>query len=141
LLHLSNFTYWLFQFCIYSHFNYFSQIPRFMTSVTFVINVLLRTDELADLPPVSIIFLMNTWKKLWHDLRNCHHQKSDAISLGHVIIHRPAYLTGSALPACSPVSILVYLPYGINQLAFNCLVLLTQEFNPFIKEQMLNAVA
>jgi len=59
-----------------------------------IIKVLLCTDELVDL---SIIFLMNTWDQLWSDLQNCHLMKSDAFSLGHVIIHRPARLTGSDL--------------------------------------------
>jgi len=59
-------------------------------------------DELVELLPVAINFMMDTRDQLMGDHREW---SSEAISPGHCISHGPAEVPGLTLPACSSVSI------------------------------------
>jgi len=75
---------------------------------------------------------MNTWDQLWSVWIHLEKLSPEYFwcNFCRTFHHVRACLATRlwSLPACSSAPIYLYVLYGINQLAFNCLILLTQEF-------------
>jgi len=71
-------------------FNFFFQLSSFTMSITFVNESFIAHWWANWLAACVHHLLMNTWNQLWCVQRNCHQNKSAAISSEHFITHGPA---------------------------------------------------